>query len=298
MMNDPEKLHTPQPADSTILPQKIALIAGQGDFPLLIAQAAQSNGSDLLAICINGFTAPELAEKVSAHQWLDLGQLGKAIELMKKHGVTHVMMAGRIPHNTIFQYRHFDWRAMKLLAKAASKRADALLDTVCREFASEGITVMESSAFLRDMMPQAGMLTTKRELTKDEQRDIEFGFPIAKLIAGQDIGQTIVVKDRMVAAVEGLEGTDKCVVRAGELAGPGCVVIKVCKPHQDLRFDIPIVGPGTVKSMKKAGATALALSSGRSLLLHRDEVIAAAEDAGIAITILDDQPNLPGTDSK
>lgn len=297
-MNTSDKIHTPAPAKSAGLPKKIALIAGQGDFPLLIAQAAKSNGTDLLGVCINGFTSPALPDLVSSHAWLELGQIGKVFDLLKDKSITHVMMAGRIHHNTIFQYRHFDWRAMKLLAKAASKRADALLDMVCQEFASEGITVMESSAFLRHMMPSPGMLTLARELTPDEQRDIDFGFPIAKVIAGHDIGQTIVVKDRMIAAVEGLEGTDKCIRRAGELAGPGCVVVKVSKPNQDLRFDIPIVGPGTIKSMKAAGATAIALSSGRSLILHRERVIAEADEAGIAILILDDMPNLPGIDSK
>jgi len=281
--------HTTEQADSAGPIEKIGLIAGQGDFPLLIAQAAQSNGTHLLALCINGFTSPELPAKAAQSYWLELGQLGRAIELLKENGITHVMMAGRIPHNTIFQYRHFDWRAMKTLARAASKRADALLDTVCQEFARDGITVMESSAFLRNMMPTAGMLTTARALSEDERRDVEFGYPIAKAVAGHDIGQTIIVKDKMVVAVEGIEGTDKCIRRAGELAGTGCVVVKVSKPDQDLRFDIPIIGPGTVKSMKAAGATALALSSGRSLVLHREQVITEADAAGIAILILDDK---------
>lgn len=279
-------------------PRKVALIAGQGDFPLLIARAARANGTDLLAVCLTGFTSPELPELAAEHFWLELGQVGKGFDLLRERGVTHVMMAGRVPHNTIFQYRHFDWRAAKLLAKAVSRRADALLDMVCQEFAKEGITVMESSAFLQHLMPEAGLLTKNRELTEKEWDDVKFGFPIAKTIAGQDIGQTIVVKDRMVAAVEGLEGTDKCILRAGELAGAGCVVVKVSKPAQDLRFDIPIIGPGTVKNMVRAGASALALSAGRSLIFHREQVIAAAEEAGIGIVILPDNEELVSQDRK
>lgn len=272
----------------TTFPARIGLIAGQGDFPLLIARAAASAGTEVIALCISGFASEKLPELSTRHHWLELGQLGKAMELLKEEQVTQLIMAGRVPHNSIFQYKHFDWRAMKLMAKAAGKRADALLATVCDEFAKEGIEVVESSMFLRSLMPKAGLLTLNRSLTDQENADIEFGTPIAKLIAGQDIGQTIVVKDKMVVAVEGIEGTDKCIRRAGELAGAGCVVIKVSKPAQDLRFDIPVIGPGTVQSMKEAGASALALSSRRSLLFHRDEVIAEAEKNNIGILVFED----------
>lgn len=269
-------------------PSRVGLIAGQGDFPLLIARAATSAGTEVVAICIAGFASEEMPAASTKHYWMELGQLGKAIDTLKAEGVTQLIMAGRVPHNSIFQYKHFDWRAMKLLARAAGKRADALLATVCDEFAREGIEVIESSIFLRSLMPKAGLLTNNRPITETEQADINFGIPIAKIIAGHDIGQTIVVKDRMVIAVEGIEGTDKCIRRAGELAGPGCVIVKVSKPAQDLRFDIPVIGPGTIKSMKHAGAVALALSSGRSLLFHKDEVIAEAEKNNIGLTVFDD----------
>lgn len=269
-------------------PSRVGLIAGQGDFPLLIARAATSAGTEVVTICIAGFASQEMPAVSTRHYWLELGQLGKAIETLKAEGVTKLIMAGRVPHNSIFQYKHFDWRAMKLLARAAGKRADALLETVCDEFAREGIEVVESSMFLQSLMPEAGLLTRNRTITDAEQADINFGIPIAKIIAGQDIGQTIVVKDKMVIAVEGIEGTDKCIRRAGELAGPGCVVIKVSKPAQDLRFDIPVIGPGTIKSMKEAGASALALSSGRSLLFHKDAVIAEAEENNIGLTVFED----------
>ncbi len=272
----------------TKFPTRVGLIAGQGDFPLLIARAATAAGTEVIALCISGFASDQLPALSTRHHWLELGQLGKAMEVLKDEGVTKLIMAGRVPHNSIFQYKHFDWRAMKLLAKAAGKRADALLATVCDEFAREGIEVVESSMFLQSLMPSAGLLTLNRPISTEEQADIDFGIPIAKLIAGQDIGQTIVVKDQMVVAVEGLEGTDKCIRRAGELAGPGCVVIKVSKPAQDLRFDIPVIGPGTVNSMKDAGVRALALSSGRSLLFHRDDVIREAEKNNIGMLVFDD----------
>lgn len=266
----------------------VGLIAGQGDFPLLIAQAAEASGTRVIALAIKGFASEALQPLCTTTHWLELGQLNKAIEVLKSEKVGHLLMAGRVPHNNIFQYRHFDWRAMKLLARAASKRADALLQTVCDEFAREGIEIINSAHFLSNLMPSPGLLTVKRPFTEQEQADAEFGIPIAKTIAGQDIGQTIVVKDKMVVAVEGAEGTDKCILRAGELVGPGCVVIKVSKPAQDLRFDIPIVGPGTMKSMRAAGATALAFSSGRSLLFHKDEVLELAGEANIGIVVFED----------
>jgi DUF1009 family protein len=272
-------------------PQKIGIIAGQGDFPILIARAAESSGTRVTALCINGFASDELPAITTNSHWLELGQLSKAIEILKAEDVKHVIMAGRIPHSSIFQYRYFDWRAMKLMAKAAGKRADELLSTVCDEFAREGISVEDSSMFLQNLMPKPGLITKGRPITDSELEDIDFGVPIAKSIAGHDIGQTVVVKDQMVVAVEGMEGTDKCIRRAGELAGPGCVVIKVSKPRQDLRFDIPIIGPGTVNSMKRAGAAALAFSSGRSLIFHREQVTAEAEDAGIGITVFEDRDN-------
>lgn len=281
---------TPLPA--VHVPSRIGLIAGQGDFPLLLAKSAAASGTEVVALCIKGFASEELPPLCYKAHWLELGQLGRAIELLHEENVTALTMAGRVPHNSLFQYRHFDWRAMKLLARAASKRADALLQTVCDEFAREGITVMESSLFLRSLMPQAGLLTPANPPTATQQADLDFGIPIARIIAGQDIGQTIVVKDKLVVAVEGLEGTDKCIARAGELAGEGCVVIKTAKPGQDLRFDIPVIGPGTIKSMRAAGAAVLALSAGRSLVFHRERVIKEAEEAGICVVIYPDaQPD-------
>jgi UDP-2,3-diacylglucosamine hydrolase len=193
------------------------------------------------------------------------------------------MMAGRVPHNSIFQYRHFDARALKLIAKAVNRKADTLLGAVTAELEREGIEVLDSSLFLKSLMPPPGLLTGDRQPTEGEQDDIDFGWPIAKAVAGQDIGQSIVVKGRAVIAVEAMEGTDECIRRAGEVAGPGCIVIKVSKPAQDLRFDIPVIGKTTLKHMVEAGCTALAFSARESLLFDQDEVLRVASENNISI---------------
>jgi DUF1009 family protein len=264
-------------------PERIAIVAGAGDFPRLIARAARSQGIDVIILGVKGFAEPNLADVATQLEWIELGQLDYAIRLLHKHGVAHLIMAGRIPHTSIFQYRHFDWRAIKLLARAPDKKADTLLGTLARELDKEGIQVLDSSLFLKSLMPAPGVLTPTRPPTARETEEIEFGYPIAKAVAGQDIGQTIVVKDKMVVAVEAAEGTDECIRRAGALAGPGCVVVKVSKPNQDFRFDIPVIGPGTIQTMADAGASALAVSAGESLIFDRERVLAMATQHNIAI---------------
>jgi len=265
------------------LPARIGLLAGEGDFPLLISKSARSNGHEVFAYAIRGFAGIAIEEAATETHWVELGQLNHTLGLMKQHGISAITMAGRVPHKTIFQYRHFDSRLIKVLGRAVNRKADGLLAAVCSEFESEGIRVLDSTLFLRSFMPPAGLLTPSRSPTATEQHDLDFGFPIANAVAGQDIGQTVVVKEKAVIAVEGMEGTDECVLRAGQLAGPGCVVIKVSKPRQDMRFDVPVVGPGTIKSMAAAGATALGISAGECLLLHRERVLDLAREHSICI---------------
>jgi DUF1009 family protein len=248
-----------------------------------MAQAARSNGVQVVIFALRSFATEEIAQLSDEVFWLELGQLGKAIELMKEHDVRSVAMAGRVPHQSILQYRHFDARAVKLLARSLNKKADSLLGAVASEFEREGITVLDSSLFLKSLMPASGLLTPRRPLTPEEQENVDFAYPIAKAIAGQDVGQTIVVKDGIVVAVEALEGTDKCIRRAGELAGRGCIVVKVSKPGQDMRFDIPVIGPATIESMRAAGCTALAVSARECLVFHREEVVGMAEKNSIAM---------------
>lgn len=269
-------------------PDHIALIAGQGDFPYLVAQSAKANGVRVTTIAINTFTDEKLSAVSDEIHWLNLGQLQKAIDVMLHAGARHLIMAGKIPHNSIFQYRHFDLRAMKLLSKLANKRADGLLQSVVEDFAREGIKVADSSMFLKSLMPGPGLLNRDMPPSPKVQQDIDFGYPLAKAIAGLDIGQTLVVKDKMVIAVEGAEGTDECILRAGALAGPGCVVIKVSKPHQDLRYDIPVIGPETIRVVINAKCSAIALSAGRSLVFHREEVSSLARTSGISVLFVNE----------
>ncbi|MEI7633274.1 MAG: UDP-2,3-diacylglucosamine diphosphatase LpxI [bacterium] len=264
-------------------PRRIGLIAGGGDFPLLLARSARANGVEIIVFALKGFASREMEMAADKVEWLELGQAEKAIQLMHAHGITEVAMAGRVPHNSIFQYRHFDWRALKALARAVNKKADSLLGIVTSELERAGIRVIDSTMFLKSLMPGAELLTPARPLTKRERHDIDFGYPIAKVVAGQDIGQTIVVKDGVVAAVEGIEGTDECILRAGRLAGGGCVVIKVSKPRQDNRFDVPVIGRQTLLSMRESHCAALAFSAWQCLLFDREEVLRIASEADIAI---------------
>ena len=273
----------------------IGLFAGQGDFPLLITRGARAENLKVVAIALKGFCSPEIEKCATETFWVELGQTSYALDLLHQHRVHHLIMAGRVPHQTIFQYRHFDSRALKLLAKAVTRRADGLLGLVVDELKKEGITVWDSSLFVKSLMPKAGLLTVDRPLTKHEREDVAFGLPIARVVAGQDIGQTIVVKDKAVIAVEGFEGTDECIKRAGDLAGPGCVVIKVSKPRQDKRFDIPVIGPGTIRNMHRSGASAIAFSAGETLVFDRQEIIANAQKLDIAIVAVDNPKN-PSTD--
>jgi len=273
--------------ERSTLPQeeirRLGIVAGQGDFPILMARAARGAGVEVVVIGIRGMAKPELETIANEIYWIELGQLQRAIELLQAAKVPHVALVGKVPHLSILQYRHFDFRAMKLLARAINRKADTLLQTLTDELALEGIQVIDSSLFLRGLMPEAGLLTPRRPLSEREAQDIEFGYPIAKAIAGQDVGQTIVVKEKMVVAVEAAEGTDECIRRAASLAGSGCVVVKVSKPNQDFRFDIPIVGRQTIATMVECGCTALAVSAKECLIFDKDEVLREAERQNIAI---------------
>lgn len=280
----PERvLLSPMTSSDTEIPARVAIVAGSGDFPRLIARAARSRGIEVLVVGVRGFADPRLAETASTIEWIELGQLQRTIDLLHQHGVSHVLLAGKIPHLSVLQYRHFDLRALKLLTQAVNKKADTLLGLLCDELEKEHIKVLDSSLFLKSLMPAPGVLTPARPPSQVELEDIEFGYPIAKAVAGQDIGQTIVVKSKMVIAVEAAEGTDECIRRAGKLAGPGCVVVKVSKPSQDLRFDIPVVGLTTIETMVAIGASALAVSAFECLIFDREQVISEAQRHNIAI---------------
>jgi UDP-2,3-diacylglucosamine hydrolase len=262
--------------------RKIGLIAGNGNFPIAFARAAREKGLHVIAVAHEGETMPELAELVDGIFWIKVGQLGKLIKIFKDQDVSDVLMAGGIKKTRLFDGGFPDLRAVALLAKMIHKKDDSLLRAVAEELESEGITVRESTLYLDNLLAKPGVLT-RRKPSRDEQKDIEFGWQMAKEIGKLDIGQTVVVKDQAVLAVEAIEGTDEAIRRGGGLCGEGAVIVKICKPQQDLRFDLPAVGIQTVKSMAGVRASCLAIEADRTIVLDREAVVAEADRAGISI---------------
>ena len=271
------------PVSSPPTTQPLGLLAGEGDFPVLIARAAFSLHVPVIAFGINNLTKPELSEYALRVHWVELGQFGKVVDLCRQEGIQKVTLAGRIKHNSIFQIFGFDAWSLRLLRGLKDRKADTILQKVSDELAKEGIEVIDSTLFLKGLMPRKGQLTPGLPPGKDVAQDIEFGMRIARELARQDIGQTVVVKGKAVIAVEGMEGTDECIRRAGALAGPGIVVCKSSKPRQDLRFDVPIVGLKTLQTLSEAKGAALAFSAGETLLFNQDEVLRLAREARISI---------------
>lgn len=259
------------------------LIAGNGRFPFLVLEGARSQGIEMAVIALKEEAAPELEDVAKRLHWVGLGELSKAIELMHREGVNKAVMAGQVKHNKIFSAIRPDWRLAKLLFSLPRKNTDALIGGVARVLEEEGIRLVDSTAFLKPLVPGVGVLT-RRAPAPREAADLTYGRSIARHIAGLDLGQTVVVSDLACVAIEAMEGTDETVERAGRLAaGRPLVVVKVSKPRQDMRFDVPVVGLSTVEGMRRAGATALAIDAGRTLLFDRERLIEAADAAGIAI---------------
>jgi len=262
--------------------EPLGLIAGNGRFPFLAAAGARRAGRRVIALAIREEAAPELEGSVDEIHWLSLGQLGKAIELMHRAGVREAVMAGQVKHRQIFSDIVPDLKLMGLLARLAFKNTDSLIGAVADALAREGITLLPSTAFLADELALPGAMT-RRSPTRDERGDVEYGERVARALAGMDLGQTAVVKDRAAVALEAMEGTDEVIRRAGRIAGGGTTVVKVSKPKQDMRFDVPVAGPGTLDAMREAGARVLAVDAGRTLLIDRRDFLARADEAGIAV---------------
>ena len=259
------------------------LIAGNGDFPFLVLEGARSRGIEMAVIAIKEEASPNLERAAKRLHWVSLGELSRAIELMHSEGIKHAVMAGQVKHNKIFSSIRPDWRLAKLLFSLNTKNTDALIGAVAKVLEDEGIELVNSTEFLGPLLPQTGVLT-KRSPDEAEKADIAYGREIARQIAGLDLGQTVVVRDRACVAIEAMEGTDETIERAGRITGgQRIVVVKVSKPKQDMRFDVPVVGRRTIDVMKQAHATVLAIDAGRTLLFERDELIRAADEAGIAI---------------
>jgi len=265
---------------------KLGIIAGNGRFPFLVLEAARSDGHDVTVIAIKEETFPELNDAAKRHQaaihWISLGHLGKCINLLKDAGATTAVMAGQVKHAKIFAGIVPDRVAIGVLMSLTTRSTDGLIGAVAKVMKEHGIDLIDSTTLLRPMLAKPGLLT-RRAPTEDERRDFEFGYNIADAIAGRDIGQTVAVKHLAVVAVEAMEGTDEVIGRAGHLAGPGVRIIKVAKPKQDMRFDVPVIGFATVQAMRVAGASALSVDAGKTLVLDGDAVFASANEAGIAI---------------
>ncbi len=259
------------------------LIAGNGRFPFLVLEAARERKLRIVVAAIREETFPEIESLGYPVHWLGLGQLGKLIRLFKESGVKKAIMAGQVKHVRIFGNSIPDLAMIRMLARLKQKNTDSLIGGVAAALADEGITLIDSTELLKGHMAAEGCWT-QRPLDSREQADVDFGRPIALQIARMDIGQTIVVREKAVVAVEAMEGTDAAIRRAGELAGrTNLTVIKVSKPRQDMRFDVPVVGASTVRTMVESGATALVLDAHRTLVLDREELVRLADRNRIAI---------------
>ena len=263
--------------------ERWGLIAGNGRFPFLVLEGARSQGIEMAVIAIREEAAPELEQAARRLHWVSLGELSKVIELLHEEGVTRAVMAGQVKHNKIFSSIRPDWRLAKLLLTLPRKNTDALIGAVARVLELEGIQLVDSTAFLKPLVSSLGV-QTRRAPDAEEAADIAYGREIARQIAGLDLGQTVVVRDRACVAIEAMEGTDETIERAARITGGArLVVVKVSKPGQNMRFDVPVVGLPTIEVMKRANATALAIDADRTLLFDRERLIEMADAAGIAI---------------
>jgi DUF1009 family protein len=266
---------------------RLGLIAGNGRFPFLVLDAARGAGYDVTVIALKEETFPDIAEAASRPpaadlHWISLGQLGTCINVMKSAGVTKAVMAGQVKHTKLFADIVPDFTLMGLLMRLKARNTDALIAGVADVLRGHGIELLDSTGFLSPLLAREGVLTA-RSPSDEEWRELAFAYPIADSIAGMDIGQTIAVKSAAVVAIEAMEGTDAVIARAGQLAGPGVTIVKVAKPNQDMRFDVPVVGVSTIQAMKGAGSLLLSVDAGKTLMIDGDAIIKAADEAGITI---------------
>ena len=262
---------------------RYGLIAGNGQFPFLVLEAARSRGIEMVVAAIREEASPEIETRATRLHWLGLGELSRLIRVFKQEGVSRALMAGQVKHTQIFSAIRPDWKLMQLLFSLKEKNTDALIGGVAKVLLEEGIVLEDSTVFLEPLLAEEGILT-QRPPTAEERRNLDYGRKVARGLAQFDIGQTVVVADGACIAVEAMEGTDATIRRAAQLAdGKPLSVIKVAKPNQDMRFDVPVVGLPTIAVMQECGATALSVDAGKTLLFDRDELIALADAAGIAI---------------
>ena len=286
--------------------QKLGIIAGNGKFPFLVLEAAKSQGIEVVVAAIKEETSPDIEQHGAASvYWLSLGELSKLIETFQREGISRAIMAGQVKHKQIFSSIKPDWRLAKVLLSLTARNTDSLLGAIARVLESEGISLMSSTALLEPMLADEGVLTS-RVPSDAEQTNITYGRAVAQHLSRFDIGQTVVIAEAACVAVEAMEGTDQTILRAGELMkspslgkepstfSRALTVIKVAKPNQDMRFDVPVVGIRTIEIMKQAGATCLALDAGRCLMFDKSAVIAAANVAGICVVAEKPVSRVPG----
>lgn len=265
---------------------KYGLIAGNGRFPFLVLEGARAEGVVMAVAAISEETDRTIEALAPTMEWISVGQLGKLIKFFKRENVTHAIMAGQVKHVQIFKLNALpDLRMAKMLARLKRRNTDALLGAVADELASEGITLIDSTTFLQPMLAREGTLT-KRAPNKNELADIEYGLHVAHELARLDLGQTIVVKNQAVVALEAMEGTDATIRRASELVrGRPLTVIKVAKPNQDMRFDVPVIGLNTIETLNACHVTAMSLTADKTLIFDREQTLAAADKNKIAIVV-------------
>ncbi len=265
---------------------RIGLIAGNGRFPFLVLQGARSLGHEATVVAIKEEAFADLEQAARDAQaefhWVSLGQLGKCIKILKAAGVSRAVMAGQVKHVKIFSGIIPDMTLMSVLARLKARNTDALIAAVADVMRDSEIELLDSTAFLQPLLAREGPIT-HRAPDEQERADFAFGYRMADAIAALDIGQTIAVKHQAVVAVEAMEGTDEVIGRAGYLAGPGVRIVKVAKPKQDMRFDVPVIGIATIQAMRVAGASALSIDAERTLVLDGEHVLKSANEAGIAI---------------
>ncbi|MBB5318769.1 LpxI family protein [Tunturibacter empetritectus] len=282
-------------------PEKLGLIAGNGRFPFLLLDAARAHGLQVVVVAITEETDPEMNDRAAADagvrvHWLSLGELSRLIETFRAEGVTRAVMAGQVKHKQIFSSIRPDWRLAKLLLNLRTRNTDMLLGAVAKVLGDEGIELISSTQYLEPLLAKAGVLT-RRTPDAEEEKDVVYGRTVAQAIAGYDLGQTVVIAAQACVAVEAMEGTDATIARAGELfrtLGVGdettlrraLTVVKVAKPNQDMRFDVPVIGVATIEAMKAAGATCLAIEAERTLMFDPAAIFSAADEAGITIVAM------------
>jgi DUF1009 family protein len=266
---------------------KYGLIAGNGKFPFLVLEAARSRGIDMVVAAIKEETFPEIEQHAKTVHWMSLGQLGKLIKTFKSEGVDHAIMAGQVKHKQIFSSIVPDLKMIQLLASLATKNTDSLIGAVARFLENEGIHLVDSTLFLQPLLPDPGLLT-RRAPDEDEQRDLDYGYKVARELGRLDLGQSVAVADGACVALEAMEGTDAVMERAASLAnGRSLRVVKLAKPNQDLRFDVPVIGPATVRLMSRLRVSALAIEARKTLMIDREDLIREADAAGITIVAVE-----------